>query len=134
MSEKILFDEKMPIKIAIFSQKISSLLLIYGILFGYLKHKVTHIKITENQIIYTTGLFTRTIENIDIYRILDISIKQEFFAQIFKFGILRIRSSDKNTPYFELLMNNPIEWRERLLSLMQEERKKKNYTINEIIN
>lgn len=71
-------------------------------------------KITTERIFYTTGIFSKKTEAMELYRVRDVEMYEPFWQRMFKLGNIAITSSDKTTSNFLLkavpkpaeLMNN----------------------------
>jgi uncharacterized membrane protein YdbT with pleckstrin-like domain len=54
--------------------------------------------ITGDRIEYEHGIFSKTIHNVDLWRVQDITFNASFIQRLFKLGRVRIVTSDKDTP------------------------------------
>ncbi|MBZ0203610.1 MAG: PH domain-containing protein [Ignavibacteria bacterium] len=71
-------------------------------------------KITTERIFYTTGIFSKKTEAMELYRVRDVDMYEPFWQRLFKLGNISLSSSDKTTANFLLravpkpaeLMNN----------------------------
>jgi len=61
-----------------------------------LKNKV--FRITNDRIEYEHGIFAKSVQNMDLWRIQDIAFNVNFFQRLFGLGRIIILSSDKDTP------------------------------------
>ena len=52
----------------------------------------------EDRLIIQTGLLTRNTEEIRLYRVTDVSLKQSLFQRLFKLGSIKVTSADATTP------------------------------------
>jgi len=55
-------------------------------------------KITTERIFFTTGIFSKKTEAMELYRVRDIDIYEPFWQRIFKLGNIEITSSDATDP------------------------------------
>lgn len=70
--------------------------------------------VTTERIFYTTGIFSKRTEAMELYRIRDVDMYEPFWQRLFKLGNIAITSSDKTTQNFLIkavphpseLMNN----------------------------
>ncbi|GBG11266.1 hypothetical protein PAT3040_06062 [Paenibacillus agaridevorans] len=62
----------------------------------------THYKLTDRRLIVEKGVFTKRREEIQLYRIRDVSLKRNLFERILKFGDITIVSTDTSTPSYTL--------------------------------
>lgn len=70
------------------------------------------------------GLFSRTISELDLYRIQDVTVNVSgFFHTIFNFGDLAIKTASSNTHIVFYNISNPNQVREGLIRLSEEDLK-----------
>jgi len=55
-------------------------------------------KITTERLFFTTGIFSKKTEAMELYRVRDIDIYEPFWQRIFKLGNIEITSSDATDP------------------------------------
>ncbi len=71
-------------------------------------------KVTTERIFYTTGIFSKKTEALELYRVRDVDMYEPFWQRIFKLGNVALTTSDKTSMNFLLkavpkpaeLMNN----------------------------
>ncbi len=71
-------------------------------------------KVTTERIFYTTGIFSKKTEALELYRVRDVDMYEPFWQRIFKLGNIALTTSDKTAMNFLLkavphpneLMNN----------------------------
>ena len=81
----------------------------------YVRLRAIAYAVTTQRVRVVSGLFSKTIEEIELFRVKDTSAHQSFFQRLFGLGTITILSGDERTP--RLVLNgvpNPIELRERL--------------------
>ena len=69
----------------------------------WLSLKCTHYKITSERIFITSGVLSRSIEQIELYRVKDLTVEIPLLLRIFGLGNIRVISTDKSTPVTELV-------------------------------
>ncbi len=76
-----------------------------GILFIYywLKSITRKYKMTSQRVIITEGIFSKTTKNVELYRLDDFAVNYPITMRILGFGILIIRSSDRETPNLNIV-------------------------------
>lgn len=91
--------------------------------------------LTEDRLFIKTGFF-KTVENeVRLYRILDLSMSKTLSQKIFRIGTVQIFSGDKTQGDFELKnIRNPEEIKEKISSLVEENRDKKRVSSREFID
>lgn len=70
--------------------------------FNYGFPSFTRYQITERRVIVEKGLLTKKREEIQLYRIRDISLKRNLLERILKFGDITIQSTDTTNPAYTL--------------------------------
>lgn len=79
------------------------------------------------------GLFSAIIDEINVYRCYDVSLRISLFDKIFRTGTIRISSNDATVPQFHLRhITHPYEVRNLVSSLIEQERTKRHVGITEI--
>ena len=59
-------------------------------------------KVTTERIFYTTGIFSKRTEAMELYRVRDVDMYEPFWQRLFKLGNIAITSSDKTSQNFLL--------------------------------
>ncbi|MBE2218695.1 MAG: PH domain-containing protein [Ignavibacteria bacterium] len=59
-------------------------------------------KVTTERIFYTTGIFSKKTEAMELYRVRDVDIYEPFWQRMFKLGNISLSTSDKTTSNFLL--------------------------------
>lgn len=52
----------------------------------------------EDRLVIQTGIFTRHTEEIRLYRVLDVSLKQSLFQRLFRLGSVKVSTADATAP------------------------------------
>ena len=67
----------------------------------YLQTRFTRFEVTSERIRITTGVFSRRMEELELYRVKDTAIAEPFLLRVvFKLGHLVLRTSDTSHPVF----------------------------------
>ena len=83
---------------------------IFGLPFSFTKYILT-----EEKLIIDTGFFSRSQEEVRLYRITDFAVKQSFFQRIFRVGNIHISSSDNSQGEFVIKeIKKPYEIKKEL--------------------
>ena len=94
-------------------------------LFG-LPLSFTVYRLTEDRLLVQSGILNLNEEEIRLYRIMDITLKRSLGQRISNLGTIHCCSSDKTSPEFDIKsIKNPIEVKEMLSRMIEEERDKK---------
>lgn len=59
-------------------------------------------KVTTERIFYTTGIFSKKTEALELYRARDVDMYEPFWQRLFKLGNVSLTTSDKTSPTFIL--------------------------------
>ena len=104
-------------------------MLFFGLPWTFTKYRLTNEKLLIN-----SGFLTINFEEIRLYRILDISMRQTLIQRMFNIGTIKITSSDRTLPYLELKnIKNPEVTKEMLSEKIEDERVKKRVSSREFI-
>lgn len=68
----------------------------------YLLIRSNRYKVTTERIFFTTGIFSKKTEALELYRVRDIDMYEPFWQRMFKLGNVKLSTSDKTTPEFIL--------------------------------
>ena len=68
----------------------------------FLKTKFTKYEISEERIIETTGVFSRSTDETELYRVKDIRLEEPFFLRMFGLSTILLVTSDKTSPIIAL--------------------------------
>lgn len=71
--------------------------------YKWIKIKTNKYKITSERIFFTSGIFSKKTEAMELYRVKDINMYEPFWQRVFKLGNIELSSSDETTPKFLLL-------------------------------
>ena len=87
---------------------------------------------SEDRLFIDKGVFTKTQDEIRLYRILDVSLKRTLGQRIFGMGTIHICSSDKTMKDFDLInIKNSKDVKEMLSECVEEQREKKRVVSRE---
>jgi uncharacterized membrane protein YdbT with pleckstrin-like domain len=59
-------------------------------------------KVTSERIFYTTGIFSKKTEALELYRVRDVDMYEPFWQRMFKLGNIKLSTSDQTTQNFLL--------------------------------
>ena len=69
----------------------------------YLVIYSTNYQLTNERIITSTGVFSRSHDELELYRIKDYQVEEPFFQRFFSLGTIILETSDKSHPILSLL-------------------------------
>ena len=94
----------------------------------------TKYSVTEEKLIIDTGFFSKTPEEIRLYRMTDFAVKQSFLQRLFGVGNIKISSSDNMQGEFTICeIKKPYDVKEMLSDMVEKERQKKGIVTNEFL-
>jgi membrane protein YdbS with pleckstrin-like domain len=71
-------------------------------LFKWLNWKSTVYRITNDRIEFEHGIFSKSVRNLDLWRIQDVDFNQSFIQRVFCLGRVHIETSDKDIPIIDV--------------------------------
>ena len=103
-------------------------------LFG-LPWSFTRYALTEEKLLIDTGFFSRTEDEIRLYRILDLTLRRSFWERIFGVGTIHCCSADKSMGEFDIKhIKRPREIKELLSAMVEEERRARRVGMREYVD
>ena len=95
-------------------------------LWKYLKIRTCKITITNERIIDEKGVFSRTTNELELFRVKDITLHQSFWYRLLGISNIYLRTSDKTSPFYVLQgIVNGKELREKLRKIVERRREDK---------
>ena len=76
-------------------------LLVLRIIYGLIYYHNIHIEVFRDRMSVTMGVFTFNKQYLELYRVKDYEVNQNFFMKIFSLMKVRLHTSDKTTPVVE---------------------------------
>ena len=102
---------------------------IFGLPLSFTKYKMT-----KEKLLIETGILSIKEEEIQFYRIMDLTLKCSIWQRIFNVGTIHCCSGDKTTPEFEIKdVKNPSQVKELLSKYIEEQRDKKRISGREFL-
>ena len=132
MSEKVIWEGK-PSQLVNLSSYLFWLLPItwFGLgiiisLYKYLKVTTHKIKITNQRIIEEFGILSKTTEELELFRVKDITLHQSFWYRLLGISVIRLTTSDKTSPKHSIVgVVDGKNLREQLRSVVEKRREEK---------
>lgn len=94
----------------------------------------THYSLTNTRFFVSSGIFSKTEDEVRLYRIMDISLKRSLLQRIFGLGTIKCCSADKTLKDFEIKnIKNPKVVKEMLSEMVEKERDRKKVTNREFM-
>ena len=90
---------------------------------------------SEERFFIEKGFFTTTYDEVRLYRILDLKLKQTLYQKIFGIGTITVYSSDKAQKEFDILnVKKPKQVKELLSEQIEKQREAKRVVNREMMN
>jgi len=94
----------------------------------------TRYRLTEEKLIVTTGILSTKEEEVQLYRIMDLTLHRSIWQRMFGVGTIHCCSGDKTTPEFDIKdIKRPVEVKELLSKNIEEQREKKRVSGREFL-
>ena len=95
----------------------------------------TTYKLTEEKILINTGIFSIKEEEIQLYRIMDVTLKCSLWQRIFNVGTIHCCSGDKSMGEFDIKhIKNPKLIKEMLSEMVEEKRLERRVGMREFMD
>ncbi len=75
---------------------------LFTMLWKYLEVRVRRIELTTERLRTYRGILSKQIDNLELYRIKDLRVRQTLFLRIFGLGTVDLETSDRTTPQVRL--------------------------------
>ena len=75
-------------------------IVILGLLAKIVRLKSTYYEVTEDRIEYSRGIFDRRVDNLDMFRVIDLKLRRSLLDCIFGIGAVGLITNDKTDPEF----------------------------------
>ena len=103
-------------------------------LFG-LPLSFTSYTLTKEKLIVTVKFLTVHEEEVRLYRILDVTLRQSLFQRMFGVGTIHCCSADTSTPEFDIVsVKMPKKVRDILSDTVENEREQRRFTSTEFMD
>ena len=95
-------------------------------LYKYLKISTHNIKITNQRIIEEYGILSKTTQELELFRVKDITLHQSFWFRLLGISNIHLRTSDKTSPIYSLIgISKGKDLREELRNIVEKRRDEK---------
>ncbi len=129
MSEETVIWEGHPSNVVNFWWFVSCLLIIPipYVFWKWLETKKSQYIVTTERIRYREGVFSKSEEEIELYRVRDYTLSEPFFLRLFGKGDIHLTTSDKSHPTFVLrAVPDPEGLRDKIRAAVEKLRLEKN--------
>ncbi len=104
------------------------------IFFG-LPWSFTRYYLTEDKLLIDTGFFSRTEDEVRLYRVLDMTLRRSFWERLFNLGTIHCCSGDKSMGEFDIKhIKNPKAVKEMISEMVEAERVARRVGMREFVD
>ncbi|MBO4831836.1 MAG: PH domain-containing protein [Oscillospiraceae bacterium] len=101
------------------------------IIFG-LPWSFTRYYLNKDKLVIDSGLFSRTEEEVRLYRVLDISLRRTLRDRVWGLGTVHLCTADKSTPEINIKrIRHPVKFKEMLSDMVEAKRDEKRIAARE---
>ena len=94
----------------------------------------TRYRLTTQRLFVQTGLIAKKLEEVELFRVKDVTVSQRFLQRLFDVGSVVVLSTDDTTPRLELAgICNPIEVKEKIRNAFRTSRQREGMRMAEFI-
>jgi uncharacterized membrane protein YdbT with pleckstrin-like domain len=106
---------------------------VYGI-YAWAQAKATSYRITTQRIVVERGLFSKRMEQIDLYRVVDYVVERPFSQRIVGTGNITLEAMDKTTPELKIfgLRTDMMALYERLRIATESEKQRRGVRVMDV--
>ena len=95
----------------------------------------TRYRLTETKLILDTGFLNRTIDEVRLYRIMDLTLKRSLGERLFGLGTIHCHAGDKTTPEFDIRhIRHSQDVMNMLSDMVEGEREAKRVGVREMMH
>ena len=102
-----------------------------SVLVGWVRSAGTHYKVTTRRVIIERGVFSKKLEQVDLYRIVDYVVERPVGQRMMGTGNIVLEAMDKTTPEVRIdgVKTDVVALYERLRYCTEQEKKKRNVRV-----
>ncbi len=101
---------------------------------AWVRARSVHYKITSQRVVIEHGLFSKRMEQIDLYRVVDYVVERPFGQRIMGTGNIVLEAMDKTTPEIRIegIKTNVMSLYERLRYATEQEKRKRGVRVLDV--
>lgn len=105
-----------------------------SLLVAWFKTRGVHYKITSQRVVIEQGMFSKRMEQLDLYRVVDYVVERPFGQRIMGTGNIILETVDKTTPEIRIvgIKTNVIALYEKLRYSTEQEKKKRGVRLLDV--
>lgn len=98
---------------------------------SFIRSRGKHYKITTQRVVIETGVFSKRLEQIDLYRVVDYVVERPFAQRLMGTGNIVLEAMDKTTPEIRIdgIKTDVVALYERLRYCTEQEKRKRGVRV-----
>ena len=133
-SEELLFEGRPALVQGLGGMLLAVLTLGISVLVAWFQTRGVHYKITSQRVVIELGVFSKRMEQLDLYRVVDYVVERPFGQRIMGTGNIILEAMDKTTPEIRIvgIKTDVMKLYEKLRYSTEQEKKKRNVRVLDI--
>jgi hypothetical protein len=105
-----------------------------SVLVAFFRTRAVHYKITSQRVVIEKGVFSKRMEQLDLYRVVDYVVERPFGQRIMGTGNIILEAMDKTTPEIRIegIKTNVLSLYEKLRYSTEQEKRKRGVRVLDI--
>ena len=133
-AEELLFSGRPALIPGVGSLVLAILTLGISVLVAWFRTRGIHYKITSQRVVIETGMFSKRMEQIDLYRVVDYVVERPLGQRMLGTGNIVLEAMDKTTPEIRIqgVKTDVVALYERLRYCTEQEKRKRGVRVLDI--
>ena len=134
VNEELLFEGRPALVQGLGGMILAILTLGISVLVAWFQTRGVHYKITSQRVVIELGVFSKRMEQLDLYRVVDYVVERPFGQRIMGTGNIILEAMDKTTPEIRIvgIKTDVMKLYEKLRYSTEQEKKKRNVRVLDI--
>jgi uncharacterized membrane protein YdbT with pleckstrin-like domain len=132
--EELLFSGRPALVPGVGSLILAILTLGISVLVAWVRTRGIHYKITSQRVVIEQGVFSKRMEQLDLYRVVDYVVERPFGQRIMGTGNIILEAMDKTTPEIRIvaIKTNVVGLYEKLRYATEQEKRKRGVRVLDV--
>ena len=133
-AEELLFTGRPALIPGVGSLVLAILTLGISVMVAWFRTRGIHYKITSQRVVIESGVFSKRMEQLDLYRVVDYVVERPFGQRIMGTGNIILEAMDKTTPEIRIvaIKTNVMSLYEKLRYATEQEKRKRGVKVLDI--
>ncbi|MDB4937159.1 MAG: hypothetical protein JWP87_4131 [Labilithrix sp.] len=133
-SEELLFEGRPALIQGVGGLLLAILTLGISVLVTFFQTRGVHYRITSQRVVIEKGVFSKRMEQLDLYRVVDYVVERPFGQRIMGTGNIILEAMDKTTPEIRIvgIKTNVMSLYEKLRYSTEQEKKKRGVRVLDV--